>query len=94
MRRRSARVAQLWLSFWAASALSWIAYYWLPDAHSYTLMLISAIANVFLGLWIIFLENRALRIIIAVIVGLVVGQWWMIVWSIVFLIWHVRGFAP
>lgn len=89
------RATLAWVGFALASALSWAAYYWLSATPSYSSILISlAMVNFLLGLWIIYLENRAPRAIIAVIVGLVVGQWWMILWSIVFLVWHTRGFAP
>jgi hypothetical protein len=89
------RSAPIWIGFGLASALSWAAYYWPSALHSYTLILILLmIINVFLGCWIVYLEDLAPRAIVAVVVGLLVGQWWIVVWSIVFLIWWVRGFAP
>lgn len=89
------RSAPIWIGFGLTSALSWAAYYWMSALHAYTLILIFLIIiNALLGCWIVYLENLAPRAIVAVVVGLLVGQWWIVVWSIVFLIWRLRGFAP
>lgn len=89
------RATPLWVSFALISVLSWAAYYWLPALHSYPLILAAlAVINLLLGFWVIYMERFSRRSIIAVIFGIVIGQWWIIVWSIVFIIWRVKGFAP
>lgn len=95
LKMKTQRAIPIWVGFALTSALSLASYYRLSALHSYLLISTSlSIVNLFLGCWVIYVEGRTPRVIIFVIAGLIIGQWWVIVWSVVFLIWHVRGFAP
>lgn len=95
LKLKTCRLTPVWAGFVLVSVLTWLTYFNLSMLHSYRLMLIFlAVINLFLGVWILFAERFALRAVVFVVIGLVVGQWWLILWSIVFLIWGVKDFAP
>lgn len=85
----------LWLSFGVVSLLAWIVYFKLTAMDSYLLILTAlATANFILGVWIIIANNFALRTVTYVTLAFIVGQWWVFLWALVFIIWGSKGFAP
>lgn len=89
------RPIYIWIMFGLVSLLTWIAYLNLSMLHSYRLILVVlAIVNVLLGMWLLIKAHFARRTVVLVGLGLVVGQWWLILWSGVLIIWSIRGFAP
>jgi hypothetical protein len=85
----------LWAGFVLVALLTWIVYFELSMLHSYrSILLALTITNFIFGLWLLIANEFAWRTLILVVLGLVVGQWWLIIWAVVFLIWSIRGFAP
>jgi len=89
-----ARVA-LWAAFWLFSFLTWLidVSLWMMDWRS-TLRFTFAIISFILAVGLLVNKERSRRSIALVVVGLVVGQWWLIQLVAVYIIWTIRGFAP
>ena len=93
MKRR--RVIMLWVSFALVALLTWVVYLCFPSLHFYRFILLTlATINLLLGLWILIEAGFAWRRVFFVVLGLTLGQWWLIIWLLVFLVWCIRGFAP
>ena len=85
----------LWFGFWAAASLTWIIYIYSPDFFFYLVRrpILAGIQFVF-GAWLLKINHFAWRIVIFVIAGIIIGQWWTILWGMAFLSWRINGFAP
>jgi len=89
------RPIHIWMVFGLVSILTWIVYLNFSMLHSYRAILaVLAIVNFLLGVWLLINAHFAWRTVVLVGLGLVVGQWWLILWSVVLSIWSIRGFAP
>ena len=85
----------LWTSFALVALLTWVVYLYLTMLHFFFPMLCGlAIINLLLGLWLLIETRFTWRTVLLVVLGLIIGQWWLILWSVVFLIWSIGGFAP
>jgi hypothetical protein len=81
--------------FGLVSLLTWIVYLNLSMLHSYRSMLaVLAIVHLLLGVWLSAKAHFAWRTVVLVGLGLIVGQWWLVLWSAVLSLWSINGFAP
>ena len=84
-----------WIGFVINAFASWAAYFWLTKMSGYvnTLIFLAAL-NALIGAWIVK-SNRGQRgALVAVVVGLAIGQFWFLLWCLTFLIWKIGGFGP
>lgn len=85
----------LWASFVLVALLTWVVYLYLTALHSFLAILFAlATIHFLLGLWLLIETRFTWRTVLLVALGLIVGQWWLILWSGFFLIWSIKGFAP
>jgi len=85
----------LWTAFWLFSLLTLVVDLapWMMEWRS-TVRLVLGIISIVLGLSILATIERTRRSVALVVIGLVVGQWWLIKTLVVFAIWSIGGFAP
>lgn len=85
----------IWIGFVLVSLASLVAYKIAWSTSFYWLLLSSlAIIAVVLGLVALRLTGVRLWSIVAVVGGLVIGQWWFIQWLLIVVFGKLRGFAP
>jgi hypothetical protein len=85
----------LCFGFVAISLLMWIIYAELWHLPSYfTILSILTVIHFALGLWLLIMSRFTWRIVFFVVVGIIIGEWWLIQLGIMFLFWGIRGFAP
>lgn len=84
-----------WALFACASVLTWVAYKTLWAAEWY-LAWLSLLGVLNAGLAIGVLKQTGLKFLpmTGVIVGLLLGQWWLVQFVILQIFWRVGGFAP
>lgn len=46
------------------------------------------------GIWLVVINRFAWRTILIVVIGLVMGQWWLIETIVTLSLWKFRGMAP
>jgi hypothetical protein len=88
--------ALLWTPFAVVSfftflvnlSLKWI--YWYPSRPVLTVL---CVASFVAAVPIVLRKRRPLTFLI-VIIGLVIGQWWLLLELIVIACWKIMGFAP
>lgn len=87
--------AVVWVAFWLSAVLTWIVYsaLWMKGWY-YLALSALGIISLFLGIGILATKGRTRRSIILIVLGLVIGQWWLIEMLIAQAIWSIRGFAP
>ena len=85
----------LWVSFWLFSTLTWLvdASTWMMDWRS-TLRFLFATISFGLGVSLLISWKLNQRSVALVVVGLIVGQWWLIKILGAFALWSIRDFAP
>lgn len=88
------RMVVVWAVFWLTAILTWFVYSggWMMVSYHVALSVLGIISAC-LAFWILK-TNRTWRSVILVVLGLVVGQWWLVEMSIMYVLWSVRGFAP
>jgi hypothetical protein len=85
----------LWASFAIVSLLTWIVYFRLSAKDFYLVLLfVLAAVNFCQALWILIANRFAWHIVGLVTLAFLIGQWWLFVWSAVFISWRIQGFAP
>lgn len=75
------------LTLWAQKT------YWLGD-NNFLLLNVLLIAHVVISSLILRLIPGSTLFKMAVIIFLIIGQWWGIQFIAMLVIWHLRGFAP
>ena len=75
------------LTLWAQKT------YWLGD-DNFLLLNVLLIAHVIISSLILRLIPGGVLFKIAVIIFLIIGQWWGIEFVLMLVIWYLRGFAP
>lgn len=85
----------VWIVFWLASILTWVAYLelWMMTLY-HVVLVIFGIISVCLGLWLVIANRFAWRSVLLVVVGLAIGQWWLIEQLTVQILWKLKGMAP
>jgi len=53
-----------------------------------------AVISFILGLSILTIKEHRRRSMALVALGLIVGQWWLVTWAAVYVLWSINGFAP
>ena len=89
----------LWFGFWVTGLLTWIVYACWPDFFVYLLIYpVLAAVQVMLGLWLLKKARFARRKVILVVMGIIVGQLWVILCGVGLLCWYfdiyIGIFAP
>lgn len=88
----------LWLPFGMASLLSLICtrvyWAWALIGHNYTPLIAMGIIAASLGIRILIHTGLRLWATIGVIIGLVIGQSWLIEFLVAIFFWRFKGFAP
>ena len=57
-------------------------------------LLIMAAINFAQGVWILVLSQFDWKKVLIVTCIFLMGQWWFFLWSAIFIVWGIRGFAP
>jgi hypothetical protein len=86
---------ETWVGFGLVSLASLVAYKTAWAASFYWLLL-SCLAVVAVVMGLVVLRQTGVRPwpLVAVVGGLVVGQWWLIQWLLIVAFGKLRGFAP
>jgi hypothetical protein len=85
----------LWPVFLLFSLLTWLVYFGVWMAASYYVALsVLGLVSACLAFWILREHRFALRPAVLVILALVAGQWWLIEFLAVQILWSIKGFAP
>lgn len=88
----------LWLPFWIISLLSLICtrvyWAWALIGHNYSPLIAMGIIAAALGIRILFYTGLRLWPAIGVIIGLIIGQSWLIEFLGAIFFWRFQGFAP
>lgn len=92
---RAAAGMPLWFPFVAASVLSVVVYVrlWMTPWYGLLLVLLGVVSFVSAARVILHCGCRFWPLL-AIAVGLVVGQWWLIERLLVWALWSISGFAP
>lgn len=85
----------LWGAFWLSAILTWVIYSggWMMASYHVALSVL-AIISACLAFWILKTNPFAWSSVALIVLGLVVGQWWLVEWLIVKILWSIRGFVP
>ena len=84
-----------WICFIASNCLTSTFYLSMARLESYFAILISmSFIDVMTGLGVIWISEQRKRAVWTAGIGLVLGQWWLLLWLGTFSIWHFQGFAP
>ncbi|MDO9166724.1 MAG: hypothetical protein Q7U13_11520 [Rhodoferax sp.] len=86
----------VWASFAAASTLSLIvdrSLWWAGQTY-WVLLSLLAIASAILAFRVLARTGLKALPIAGVVLGLLIGQWWLIEFCATTALWRIRGFAP
>ena len=84
----------VWIVFGLTSILTWVVYlklWMMPSYH--VLLALLGVASVCLGLWLAT-THFVWRSVLLVVIGLVIGQWWLLERLVVQILWKFKGMAP
>ena len=85
----------IWIVFLLTSILTWVVSSELWMMSTYLLILtVLGILSFCLGLWLVVSSHFTWRSILLVVIGLMIGQWWLLEQLIVQIIWKLKGMAP
>ena len=85
----------LWFTFVAFSAATWLVYVrWWMFGWYYVALVGLALVNVMLSIWLLRKSHFKARPFAAVLLILIVGQWWAVEFFAVETLWRRSGFAP
>ncbi len=92
---RALAARALWASLFAFGLASWWAYFELSSSRAFVAVLESlALLAVLAGLAILATLGATWRRAGLVAILLLAGQFWVVLWSAVVLLWRINGFAP
>ncbi|KPK48584.1 MAG: hypothetical protein AMS22_15085 [Thiotrichales bacterium SG8_50] len=85
----------LWIAFWLSAVATWAAHstLWMQEWYYLALSVLAA-TSLAIGVTILATKERSARNIALVVIGLVIGQWWLIEVLATQVIWRFGGFAP
>lgn len=85
----------VWILFWLSVVLTWVIYLkaWVMPSY-YLILYALAALNCCLGALIVATDGFALRSMLLMVLGIAVGQWWLIERLVVQAIWGMSGLAP
>ncbi len=69
------------------------AHLWMLESYELVLSVL-AVISAGLGFWILLTNRFAWRLVVLVMLGLVIGQWWLIELLTMMVFWSISGFAP
>jgi hypothetical protein len=85
----------LWIAFSIASLLTFFVYRYLWTIKFYWILLVFLCTVSFLFAVVIIKYERLKKLpIVIIIIGLIIGQWWIFELVFVKLTWIIKGFAP
>lgn len=89
------RQLALWTPFVLTSALTVYVDKWLWHVpHSFSILSFLAVLNLILAIVVIAGTWPKRWPIVVVIVGFIIGQWWLVFFAWAFATWSIGGFAP
>ncbi len=85
----------LWAGYGVLSLLTWFAYFglWML-AFYYVILSVLAVICASLAIWILREYRFSFLPLVLVVLVFIAGQWWLIEFLVVQLIWNIKGFAP
>jgi len=85
----------MWIAFWTSSALTLLAdrSTWIMEWRS-EVRLVFALASLLVAGLLLLEGERSRRSICLIVVGLLVGQWWMIKAILTFASWGLGEYKP
>lgn len=85
----------MWVAFWLIAVLTWIVYssLWMKGWYYLALSMLGII-SLFLAIGILITKGRTYRSITLIVLGLVIGQWWIIETLAMIAFGKIKGFAP
>jgi hypothetical protein len=89
------RQLALWAPFVLTSALTVYVDRWLWHIpHLLSILSFLAVLNLILAIVVIVGMWPKRWPIVVVVVGLIIGQWWLVFFAWAFVTWSIHGFAP
>jgi hypothetical protein len=87
--------AVAWLSFWASVVAAWLTnhFAWMLQVWFLWLILTAAL-SVASGVWVLRLTHFRRAAVALVVLGLLIGQWWLLKLLLLVVFFKIRGFAP
>ena len=83
------------LAFIVVAVLSQLSYFRIYSWEFHVpIVLTLFVVNFLQGLWILMISRFSKRMVLLVTVIFFAGQWWFFMWSVIFLLWKINGFAP
>lgn len=91
----SAPTIRFWATFVGIAVVTWIVYLtaWASSLYRPALFAL-AIAALVVGVATVWRSKRRYWALVAVVVGFVAGQWWLVQSAAAQMIWGTQGFAP
>ena len=91
----SAPTIRFWATFVGIAVLTWIVYLtaWASSLYRPALVTL-ALAALLVGIATVWKSKRRYWALLAVVLGFVAGQWWLVQSTAAQMIWGMQGFAP
>lgn len=85
----------IWIVFILTSVLTWLVYseLWMVSLYYFVLSLLGIFCFC-LGLCLVVSSHFSWHSILLVVIGLVIGQWWLLEQIVMQIIWKLKGMAP
>lgn len=84
-----------WVVFLLSAIVTWLVYLYAWTVGPYYLLLsVLGITSLCLGLWVLKQSRFVWHSTVLVVLGLIIGQWWLLEFLVVQVLWGNRGFAP
>jgi hypothetical protein len=84
-----------WGAFGASAVATLLTYHFGYALPGWFLWLIlEAILSIALGIWVLRLARYRRVAVVLVVLGLLIGQWWLLMSLITLTLWKINGFAP
>jgi len=86
----------LWIVFWLSGLLTWVANstLWMKEWYYVSLSLLG-ITSLLIGVGILATtKGQKRRSIVLIVLGLCIGQWWLVEQLAMMAFWSIEGFAP
>ena len=81
--------------FAAGCVLTWSVYVFMTTlGHYYEILTILGALTLGVGIWVLNEFSWTRRAITAVLIGLLISQWWFLEYGLANVLWAIRGFAP
>lgn len=84
-----------WSLFAIGTAVTWVVYMFMTSlGQYYEILSLLGVSTLGSGIWILKEHGWARSAIVTVLLGLLLGQWWFLEYSLASVLWTIHGFAP